>query len=51
MLVARDDDVVENREAQDLPGPHDVGGRRDVFGARSGIATYAELRIAEIMPT
>jgi hypothetical protein len=37
VLVARDDDVVENRQTQDFPGPHDVGGRRDILGARGGI--------------
>src|SRR5580693_2485307 len=39
VLVARDDDVIENRQTQDFPGPHDVGGRREIFCARGGIAT------------
>jgi hypothetical protein len=49
--VARHDQVIEYRDAEDLPGEHDVLGRRDVLWARRGVIGYAELRIAGIMPT
>jgi hypothetical protein len=49
VLVARDDDVIENREAQHLPGPHDVGGRRDVLGARGGVP--GRVVVSVLLPT
>ncbi len=32
--VARHDQVIEHRDAEDLPGKHEVFGRRDVLRAR-----------------
>jgi hypothetical protein len=35
--VARHDQVIEYRDAEDLPGEHDVLGRCDVLCARRGV--------------
>lgn len=38
--VARHDYVIEDRDAEDLAGEHDVLGRRDILPARSGVAGW-----------